>query len=234
LNFAVKYGVIRAGDAQLAVQKGERGGEEGAYRFVSTARSSRFFSTFFEVDDRVESVWSPAALVPIRFEKRTREGSYKRDFAYRFDHQHRIVVDGKGHAGEILPGSQDILSSFYMVRSRRLAPGDSLQIPTHADGKNYMLTVKVHRRERVEVPAGGFDCLVVEPLLRTAGLFRQEGRLLIWLTEDSRRMPVRMEGSMAVGAIVVELESFRLGRPPEASAGSRTGAPADANGEKKP
>ena len=55
---------------------------------------------------------------------------------------------------------------------------------------------------------------MIEPLLRSAGLFKHEGRLTIWLTDDARRMPVLMKSQVAVGSIVAELESFRVGRAP--------------------
>jgi hypothetical protein len=65
--------------------------------------------------------------------------------------------------------------------------------------------VKVHRRERVEVPVGEFDCLVVEPVMRSPGLFKQKGRILIWLTDDRRRIPVQVRSELPIGAISIVL-----------------------------
>ncbi|HET9235044.1 MAG TPA: DUF3108 domain-containing protein [Candidatus Eisenbacteria bacterium] len=224
LNFAVKYGVVRAGDARLAVEAGKT---PDLYRFLSTAKSSRFFDTFFPVDDRVVSDWSSSLRVPMHFEKRSREGKYKKDVSYRFDHDLGVALYSNGRREKILAGTQDVLSAFYIMRTHKLVPGTTFEIPNHADGKNYELVVKVHERETVDVPAGRFSCVVVEPLLRTSGLFKQEGRLLIWVTDDSRHMPVLMKSKIAVGSIVAELESFRLGRPVEPAQG--TGAPAQGN-----
>ena len=217
LNFAVKYGMVRAGDARLAVEGYEMVDGDPAYRLVSTARSSRFFSTFFKVNDRIESLWSVEQRVPIRFEKRIREGGYSKDETVEFDHQKGVAVYGNTEEKEILPGTQDILSAFYFVRNHRLAPGDTVVVPNHSDGENYPLEVVVLRKERIKVDAGEFSCIVLEPLLKTAGLFKQEGRLTIWMTDDARHMPVLMKGKVAVGSIVAELESFRMGRPPKLS-----------------
>ena len=225
LTFAVKYGVVRAGDARLVVETAKTAGH---YRFLSTAKSSRFFDTFFPVDDRVVSVWSTDQRLPMEFEKRSREGKYKKDVSYRFDHNRGLALYSNGRREKILAGTQDVLSAFYLMRMHKLAPGSTFEIPNHADGKNYQLVVKVHERETVTVPAGRFDCVVVEPLLRTSGLFKQEGRLLIWVTDDSRHMPVLMKSKIAVGSIVAELESFRLGRPPVEPV-QGTGAPAQGN-----
>jgi hypothetical protein len=214
LRFAVKFGMVRAGEARLAVESLEMVDKEPAYKLVSTAASTRFFSTFFEVDDRVTSLWSVRRRVPLVFEKRIHEGGYHKNETVHFDQTAGIAHYADGKDMEILPGAQDVLSAFYYVRSRPLEPGKTIEVPNHSDGKNYPLAVKVLRRERVQVPAGEFSCIVVEPLLKTAGLFKQEGRLTIWLTDDARRMPVLMKSKVAVGSIVAELESFRMGRPP--------------------
>jgi len=227
LNFAVKYGMVRAGDAKLAVLPGKA---PGNYRLLSTAKSSRFFDTFFPVDDRIISEWSTTLGAPVEFEKRSREGKYKKDETLRFDHERGLALYGNGRREKMPPGSQDVLSAFYVVRAHKLVPGASFEIANHADGKNYQLVVKVHEREAVDVPAGHFSCVVVEPLLRTSGLFKQEGRLLIWVTDDARHMPVQMKSKIAVGSIVAELESFRMGQPPSSDdPGRETAMPTQGN-----
>ena len=208
LRFAVKYGPVRAGEARLSVHGPEIVDDQTAYRFRSTAESSRFFSTFFPVKDRVESVWSVTARLPLRFEKHIREGKYAKDSGMRFDHGQRRATYTNGKSFAFPEGSQDVLSAFYFVRSQALVPGAVLVVPNHTDGKNYPVEVRVLRRETVTVPAGTFACVVVEPLLKSAGLFKQEGSLTIWLTDDARRMPVLMKSKVAVGSIAAELESF--------------------------
>ena len=222
LRFAVRYGPVRAGHATLSVKSLEMLDQEPTYLLVSTARSSRFFSTFFEVEDRVESWWSIPRHIPLRFKKHIREGAYKKDVHVEFNHGEGVATYKNGKQQEILANTQDVLSSFYYVRTQDLKPGDSLKFPNHSDGKNYPLEVKVIRKEQITVPAGEFSCVVVEPLLKTAGLFKQEGRLTIWLTDDARKMPVLMKSKVAVGSIVAELESFRLGRPPKLKTGEKT------------
>ncbi len=42
-------------------------------------------------------------------------------------------------------------------------------------------------KEKVTVPAGTYDCVVVEPMLNeTEGIFRQSGRIWIYMTDDSQ------------------------------------------------
>lgn len=203
LKFEIKYGFISAGTATLSIPETvtERGYD--CYRIVSLAESNSFFSAFFTVRDVAESYLDTRELVPRRFEKRLREGDYRAHDIVLFDHDRHVALYPKRN-DRLVPisaGTQDILSSLYYVRMMDLTVGRSTFIDNHADKKNYPLEIKVLRRERVEVPVGRFDCLVIEPVMRGAGLFSHQGRLTVWLTDDAARIPVLMKSKIMVGSI---------------------------------
>ena len=56
--------------------------------------------------------------------------------------------------------------------------------------------------------AGTFRCLVIEPLAREGGLFKSEGKLFVWITDDDRRMPVRVSTKIAIGSVDSELVEY--------------------------
>ncbi|HZM50036.1 MAG TPA: DUF3108 domain-containing protein, partial [Vicinamibacteria bacterium] len=65
---------------------------------------------------------------------------------------------------------------------------------------------------------------VAEPVVpKGSGLFTQEGRLLVWVTADERRIPVRVRSKVPVGSVSGDLESYRspssstMGRTPNGS-----------------
>ncbi len=203
LRFEIKYGFISAGTATLGIPETvtERGYE--CYRIVSVAQSNSFFSAFFTVRDVAESYLDTRELLPRRFEKRLREGDFRAHDIALFDHDRHVAFYPK-QGGRLVPmsaGAQDILSSLYYVRMMDLTVGQSGFIDNHADKKNYPLEISVLRKERVKVPAGRFDCLVVEPKMRGAGLFSHQGRLTVWLTDDAARIPVLMKSKIMVGSI---------------------------------
>ncbi|MCK4679574.1 DUF3108 domain-containing protein [bacterium] len=203
LKFEIKYGFISAGTATLGIPETvtERGYE--CYRIVSLAESNSFFSAFFTVRDVAESYLDTRELVPRRFEKRLREGDFRAHDIVLFDHDRHVAIYPK-RGDRLVPisvGAQDILSSLYYVRMMDLTVGRSTFIDNHADKKNYALEIKVLRKERVKVPVGRFDCLVVEPVMRGAGLFSHQGRLTVWLTDDAARIPVLMKSKIMVGSI---------------------------------
>jgi len=68
--------------------------------------------------------------------------------------------------------------------------------------------VKFLGRQELEVEAGTFNTVVVEPLVKEGGLFKSEGRIVIWLTDDERKIPVRVNTKVLIGSIDVELKEY--------------------------
>jgi hypothetical protein len=210
LTFDINYGFINAGSASIEVAKLIEYNKRPCYQIVSRAESNSFFSTFYEVDDRIESILDANGLFSWRFSKSLKEGSYRNERAYSFDQERHLVYDGKDTIS-VKDYVQDALSVMYFVRTQPLEIGKSIFIDNFVDGKNYALEVRVLRKETVNVKAGAFDCLVVEPLTSTVGVFKNEGRLTVWLTDDRLRMPVLMKSKILVGSVSAELTDFKLG-----------------------
>ncbi len=208
LTFAVRYGAIVAGTAIMSVPTITTIRGREVYQIVTEARSSAFFSAFYRVQDRVESYVDRNGLFTWRFKKILREGNYKADRLVEYDQIHGWAVTNQRDSMRIPPCVQDVLSSFYFVRTQNLEVGKSLFIDNHSDNKLYPMEVKVHKKERIQVRAGEFDCVVVEPILRASGLFKSKGRLIIWLTDDDRKIPVQMKSKIPVGYITAELRAM--------------------------
>ena len=211
LKFDLNYGFINAGTATMEVSDLVDHNGRPAYRLVSTANSNKFFSSFYPVRDRVESIADAVGLFSWRFDKDLREGKYRSHREYEFDQaNHKVVY--KADTIEIAPYCQDALSVLYFVRTQPLEVGKSFLVDNFTDGKKYPLEIKVLRRESIKTEAGTFNCLVVEPLMRATGIFKHEGKLTVWLTDDRLRLPVMMKSKVVVGAITAELTEYRLGR----------------------
>ncbi|HNX51814.1 MAG TPA: DUF3108 domain-containing protein, partial [Thermoanaerobaculaceae bacterium] len=97
------------------------------------------------------------------------------------------------------------------TRTQALPVGGSIVFHYHASRKSQPLQVKILGREHIRTPAGEFDCIAVEPILKAGGVFKSSGRLVIWLTADERRMPVLMKSKVIIGSVSVVLEEAKLG-----------------------
>ncbi|MBI5709183.1 MAG: DUF3108 domain-containing protein [Candidatus Eisenbacteria bacterium] len=211
LKFSVQYGFIHAGSAWLEVPAVRDWSGRPVYQLVARAESNAFFSRFYKVRNRIESYWDRHGLYSWRYFEDRREGRFKTRSEIVFDHDRNQAVYDDGRVFPTPPRVQDALSSFYYTRFQALPLGGSVVFDYHASRKSQPLRVKVLGRERIETPAGTFDCVAIEPILKAGGIFKNQGRLVIWITDDSRRMPVLMKSKVIIGSISVVLVDARPG-----------------------
>ncbi len=218
LEFSVEYGILKAGTAVLAVTGPEQYESLMAFRVTATARSNPAFSTFFEVNDVNEALLDIVQFHTLKFSKDLHEG----DFQYReevfFDQDAGMVyypeeTDSSLMQMDIPPHALDVLSCLYFARTLPLEVGNTYYVDSHVDNDNYPLEIIVYERDRIRVPAGEFDCIMVQPALRSQGIFDQQGEIWVWLTDDERHMPVLMRSAIVIGEIVCVLEDYTPGTP---------------------
>ncbi len=215
VDMRVTYAGMLAGRASLAVEPG-RGGV--SLRFVSVARSQGFFAWLFHyhVDDRTVAEWDPRSSCSLGIEKHLREGRAAREQVVRMDPDSgRVLVEDRKvdqHDFSVQPCVLDVLSAFFVTRARGVSEEAPLKLPVFDNGKSYVLEVRFRGRERLDLPeplGRNVPTIVVEPLLAEGtGLFVKKGRVAVWLTDDERRVPVRLRSTVALGSISADIESY--------------------------
>lgn len=212
-TYSVEYGFINAGKAFLAVVGIDTLSGIPSYHVRSRAESNPTFSTFFRVDDRVDSFIDVYGLSTLRMEKHLREGSYRKDLEADFDTGKSLAYYADGDTVELIPDANDALGALYRLRTLELAVGKVIAIPSHDNKKNYPLEIRVLRKERIKVPAGRFSCYVLEPYLKDEGIFKAKGKMNIWVTDDERMMPVLVRTKVIIGSVNAKLEEYEFGTP---------------------
>lgn len=210
LTFDVKYGFVTAGVAEFAIPKTVNISGREAYNVTFKVSSVPAFDAFYKVRDRYETFIDVNALFPWRFEQHIREGGYSRDFSAFFDQRKGKAKTSEG-SYDIPPAVQDIISAFYLARTfdySKMKVGDRFKLQNFYADKTYPLDVVFRGRETVSVEAGKFDCIIVEPLISEGGLFKAEGTLIVWLTNDDLKIPVKVKTKIIIGSIDAELTSY--------------------------
>ncbi len=210
LTFDVNYGFITAGVAVMEIPKIRKIAKRETYHITFNVNSVASFDPFFKVRDRYETFMDVEALFPWRFEQHVREGSYSRDFSAFFDHRRNLAKTKKG-TYEIPDNVNDIVSAFYLARTFNydtLDIGEGFYLENFYKDKVYPLEVVYRGKETVTVEAGTFDCIMVEPLVVEGGLFKSEGSIIVWLTDDEVKMPVKVKTKVMIGSIDAELTKY--------------------------
>lgn len=112
----------------------------------------------------------------------------------------------------------DIISGFYYLRNQRLEVGRPVLLHLFDSCRYAPTTVEVLRKEHLHLP--GFreaDTVVVHPVLKTDGFFGRSGEILVWLTDDEKKVPVKMEAQISLGKVNAELVSAETEKTTEAA-----------------
>lgn len=210
LVFDVGYSFIVAGEAVMSIPRIDTIEGRACYQVLFTVQSTPSFSWIYKVDDRYETMVDVEGLFSWRFSQRIREGSFSRDFEASFDQRNHIASAG-GKEYPIPPYTHDIISAFYFARTIEytgMRPGQKTFLHNFYKDTTYSLAIKFLGYQRIEVDAGKFDCVLVEPLIEEGGLFKAEGRIIIWMTNDDRKIPVKVSTKVTVGSIDSELREY--------------------------
>ncbi|MHC4860203.1 MAG: DUF3108 domain-containing protein [Planctomycetota bacterium] len=105
-------------------------------------------------------------------------------------------------------GALDPFGMIYFLRRARLAPGTSFRAHLISEWHLYRLDGRVMGRERIQVPAGAFDTIFVRADLTKLvdGVPEEKSRGLgLWLVDDARRVPVRIDADTKYGRVSLTL-----------------------------
>jgi hypothetical protein len=166
------------------------------------------------VDDRYESWIDTQGVFSRRFVQDVHEVRYRRQRSYDFDPAHRRWSRTDKDESGPLPTDKplDELSFMYYARTLPLEVGDEYNLARYFKESGNPVVLKVLRRETVDVPAGRFRTIVVQPTIRTSGLFGEGGRAEIYFSDDDRRIPVLIKSRVpVVGSLTMSLRTYRPG-----------------------
>ncbi|MBA4311602.1 MAG: DUF3108 domain-containing protein [Chlorobiaceae bacterium] len=209
-RFDVNYGFVTAGEATLSISDTVYNNRH-CLLVEFNLNSKPFFDAFYKVRDRYITIIDAEGLFPWRFEQHIREGGFSRDFTAEFDQIKHIALTTNGKY-PIPAYVQDMMSAFYFTRTldfSKFKPGDKLRLQNFYKDSTYELDVKYKGTQTIDVEAGKFNCIIVEPLAREGGLFKNEGKLYVWMTNDERKMPVLVTAKILIGKVESELIEYR-------------------------
>ena len=184
---------------------------------------------FARVDDRFQSWLDVKTLASRRFDQNQKEVNYKRHRILDFyPEEKRFERRDKDESGDLptnLP--LDDVSFMFFVRTIPLEVGKTYTYNRYFKADGNPVQVKVVRRETIKVPAGTFRTIVLQPIIKTDGLFSEGGKAELYFSDDARRALVLLRTDIPTfpGTLTMHLKSYTPGRSlraQSASADNRT------------
>lgn len=163
---------------------------------------------FYHVNDRYE-VWSDTrTLSALRYWQDIDEGNYEPKRHYEIFPDRREYIENEKPPRESVARPLVEGSFLYILRSLPLRVGMDTSFNDYFMAERNPVRFKVLRRDTIQVPAGRFPALVVQPIFESK-LFNEGGHAEVWLSDDPNHIMLQMKSRVKFGSLSLYLKSYR-------------------------
>ena len=210
LTYDVRFGALKVGSGSLELKGVTEVRGTPVYHSVFRVRGG---TAFYKVDNTFQSWFRTSDLSSVRFFQDQNEGSRERERRYEIFPDRRTYDATTDEAGEQASSANplDDASFLYFLRTVPLEVGKSYSFNQYYKPDRNPITIRVLRKETVKVPAGTFEAVVVQPVIKTKGIFSEGGRAEVWLSDDDRRLMLQLKSKLPFGSLNLYLTSANAG-----------------------
>ena len=211
LTYDVKFGFLHVGNGSMEVAGIDSVRGRQAWHTIFQVRGG---TLFYKVNDRLESWIDVRHLVSLRHWQQLSEGRRERERKFEIMPERGTVVEEGKSEEPTVAAPLDDGAFLYFVRTIPLEVGQTYTFDRYFRPDRNPVTIRVLRREHIEVPAGGFDAIVIQPIIKTRGIFSEGGRAEIWLSDDTNRIMLQMKSKLPFGSLNLYLTSYQRAAAP--------------------
>lgn len=209
---------MTAATATISVKEKRPSYDSIAYYIVAEGQPTSLVAALYKLYYKADTLLDAYTLLPQRGSLYSREAGRQHLRATRFlqdAHKAQYEVQSGATLANVdtrvelpIPAStQDAVSAIYALRAMELKPGASVVMPVSINGETYRVRVTASNRETVSCGLGTFTAWKLVPsLLDTQGEAEAQN-MAVWITDDSRRLPVLLQADFSVGTFRLTLRS---------------------------
>lgn len=219
IRYEVRWQMYRAGEAVVRVLPFSEIKGRKSWHFEMSLRTNAFLDKFFKVRDHIQGFMAEDFSQAL-YHSYSGTGKKKKEIRITFfDQPPRASYanfDEVRDPIEIPAGSVDPMSSYFKMRTLNMVPGQTLSFPVTDGKKAFMQMGEVLEKERIVLKSGTWETLVVTPYVtHFSGIFSKskDPTVRVWITDDSRKIPVRIQIKVVIGRVYFDLVSYKGGRP---------------------
>jgi hypothetical protein len=204
-DYSVKYGPFSVGRGQMEVGGLDTVRGRETWRILFRIRGG---IPGFRVDNRMESWMDTRTLASLRFHQELNEGRRERERKFEIYPGNSFIEDTRDPQPTV-EFPLDDGSFLYFVRTVPLEVGKEYVFDRYFRPDRNPVIIQVLRRDTITVPAGTFPTVVIRPIIKARGVFSEDGRAEVWLSDDERRVMVQMKSHLKFGSLNLYLRSYR-------------------------
>jgi len=210
LKFVIYYGPINGGYVDSELRITEFAGNK-VYHSRLLGKTIGLVDKLYKVRDEYQSYFDTLTILPYKSIRDISEGRYKKYDHVYYDHANLKV---KNHLNEVFDVPEDIrdmVSVFYYVRNidfSSLEIGHIIKIVTFFDNELFPFDIRYKGIETIKTKMGSYRCIKLVPFVEPGRIFEKEDDMTIYLSDDTNRVPIRVEFILKVGSIKCDLIEY--------------------------
>ena len=210
LNYQVFLGNITqpAGTATFQVRARSRYFERDGLLLVARAQTINAAQKLFIADDQIRSYVDSRTLLPFRTEMSLIEGPKRLNQTLTINQDHGVVTSDRGLKLEIPVGTHDYISFFYLARTFNLTPNKRTAVSILVNNKIKTLFINSIKREAIQL--GSQTIPAIQVTLTTDDPQSDKFQLRAWVSDDARRLPLRLTAVTELGPVRADLAIIPL------------------------
>jgi hypothetical protein len=211
LEYSASFGRVHVGSGRMVLSGSDTVRGRRAWKAAFTI-SGGFWRA--SVHDSMTSWFDSLTLTSLRSARDLHELRRKASNLFEIYPDRGVYKQRDEPERPTVPDPLDDISFVYFVRTLSLEPGQCYELTRYFRPEGNPVVIRVVRRERVTVPAGTFNAILVQPEITTSAIFSRNGRAELWLSDDSRHVPVKLQTSLPFGSINLYLSKVERGPVP--------------------
>lgn len=217
LTYKLRYSLfinVYVGEAVLRVAPEPKIiGNKPHYHLIGEGKSYKFYDAFMKVRDRYESYVNVSNFLPSASIRVLNEGGFHFDDLTVYNHYKLEAKNKKGQVHKMGLYSQDILSAIYLSRTldfKDAKKGDSFMMNVFIDDSNYVLGLRYLGKETIKGKDGNtYKCIKLSPILIVDRVFKTQNDMILWVSDDKNKIPIKIFSAISVGAINIDLYQYK-------------------------
>lgn len=221
--FEVSYFGITAGHIKLTTEKEKVVNGKPRYHFNASMRSARFYSTFYSLDDSIDSYLDKENFLPVKYVLTQRESGQSVDDLQVFDHEknethvfYKRLKKGKKKTyrkiASIPTSFHDSYSAIHFVRSFPLRIGDKYEFPVITRGKKWILKIDTVKHENIKIMGKYTKAVKIKAETHYPGVLEKKGDINFWFSADKHKKLLKFDAKVKIGTITGDLVDYQKGK----------------------
>lgn len=205
LTYDASFGIFRIGRGTIELSGFDTVRTRLAWRATLTVNGG---PPLYKVRDSTVSWFDVRTFASLRYVQHLREGNYRADREFEiYPERATYIRSGKPEASSVAEPLDDA-SFLFFLRTIPLEVGRTYEFFRYFQPEGNPVVIRVLRKERIKVPAGTFNTIVVRPQITAPGLFSKKERAEVWISDDSLRIIVQIRSHVIFGSLRLALRRY--------------------------